>query len=112
MSSSIGAVYLDIETSGYDQWTNDITVIGIYDGQTVQSFVNGKNLEQFETAIAKYDLVITFNGSSFDLPFIRRSFPGISLPEGHIDLRFVLKKMGLSGGLKAHRKDGGNRSIG
>lgn len=94
------AVYLDIETSGYDQWTNDITVIGIYDGETVQSFVNGKNLEQFETAIANYDLVITFNGSSFDLPFIRRSFPGISLPEGHIDLRFVLKKMGLSGGLK------------
>ncbi|MCF8127595.1 MAG: ribonuclease H-like domain-containing protein [Deltaproteobacteria bacterium] len=101
------AVYLDIETSGYDQWTNDITVIGIYDGNRVQTFVNGKNLEAFEVAIADYDLVITFNGACFDLPFIRRYFPGISLPQGHIDLRFVLKKLGLEGGLKKIEKDVG-----
>ncbi len=94
------AVYLDIETSGYDQWTNDITVIGLYDGKWVQTFVNGKNLDAFETAITGYDLVITFNGACFDLPFIKRCFPGISLPKGHIDLRFVLKKLGLEGGLK------------
>ena len=94
------AVYLDIETSGYDQWTNDITVIGLYDGKRVQTFVNGKNIDAFEAAIARYDLVITFNGACFDLPFIKRSFPGISLPKGHIDLRFVLKKLGLEGGLK------------
>ena len=99
------AVYLDIETSGYDQWTNDITVIGLYDGNRVQTFINGKNLEAFETAIADYDLVITFNGACFDLPFIKRRFPGISLPQGHIDLRFVLKKLGLEGGLKKIEKD-------
>ena len=43
------AVYLDIETSGYDQWSNDITVIGLFDGAKVRTFVNGKNLEAFET---------------------------------------------------------------
>jgi uncharacterized protein len=101
------AVYLDIETSGYDQWTNDITVIGLYDGKRVQTFVNGKNLEAFEAAIARYDLVITFNGACFDLPFIRRSFPGVSLPGGHIDLRFVLKKLGFEGGLKKIERDMG-----
>ena len=94
------AVYLDIETSGYDPWNNDITVIGLYDGAKVQTFVNGKNLDAFEMAIIHYDLVITFNGACFDLPFIKRSFPGISLPKGHIDLRFVLKKLGHEGGLK------------
>ena len=99
------AVYLDIETSGYDQWTSDITVIGLYDGNRVQTFVNGRNLEAFEAAIADYELVITFNGACFDLPFIKRSFPGISLPRGHIDLRFVLKKLGLEGGLKKIEKD-------
>ena len=98
-------VYLDIETSGYDPWDNDITVIGLYDGNGIQTFVNGKNLESFEMAIADYDLVITFNGACFDLPFIKRSFPGISLPEGHIDLRFVLKKLGYEGGLKRIEKD-------
>ena len=101
------AVYLDIETSGYDQWINDITIIGLFDGAEVRTFVNGKNLEEFETAIADYDLVITFNGACFDLPFIKRCFPGISLPKGHIDLRFVLKKMGLGGGLKKIEKDMG-----
>ena len=58
-------------------------------------------------AIADYELVITFNGACFDLPFIKRCFPGISLPKGHIDLRFVLKKMGLGGGLKKIEKDTG-----
>lgn len=94
------AVYLDIETSGYDPWNNDITVIGLYDGTKIQTFVNGKNLDDFEMAISRYDLVVTFNGACFDLPFIKRSYPGISLPKGHIDLRFVLKKLGHEGGLK------------
>ncbi len=101
------AVYLDIETTGYQQDGADITVIGLYDGKAIQTFVNGINLEDFETAIAAYDLVITFNGASFDLPFIRSRFPGITLPGGHIDLRFVLKKLGFTGGLKRIEKDVG-----
>ncbi len=101
------AVYLDIETSGGYHGFDEITVIGIYDGQTVQTFVNGINLEDFEIAIADYDLVITFNGSSFDLPIIRRWFPNIILPAGHIDLRFFLNKLGFRGGLKKIEKDFG-----
>lgn len=95
-----GAVYLDIETSGLSRDEDEITVIGIYDGKKVQSFVQGDNLEDFEIAIAEYDLVITFNGAMFDLPFIKRSFPSITLPPAHIDLRFVLRKLGYKGGLK------------
>jgi len=52
------AVYLDIETTGYYQDTDKITVIGIYDGTDIQTFVNGLNLDDFEIAIARYDLVI------------------------------------------------------
>ena len=99
------AVYLDIETTGYMQDGADITVIGLYDGGNIQTFVNGMNMEDFETAIACYDLVITFNGASFDLPFIRNCFPGITLPAGHIDLRFALKKLGYTGGLKRIEKE-------
>jgi len=94
------AVYLDIETTGLLQGADDITVIGIYDGIEVQTFVNGINLNDFEIAIANYDLVITFNGATFDLPFIRRWLPGISLPPAHIDLRSLMKKLGYTGGLK------------
>ena len=99
------AVYLDIETSGGWQGTDDITVIGIYDGANVQTFVHGINLNDFEIAIANYDLVITFNGTAFDLPFIQSQFPGISLPPAHIDLRFLLKKVGYAGGLKKIEKE-------
>jgi len=66
--------------------------------------VNGVNLNRFETAIASYELVTTFNGSLFDLPVIRRHFPHIALPPVHIDLRFLLKRLGYRGGLKAIEK--------
>ncbi|MBN1104031.1 MAG: ribonuclease H-like domain-containing protein [Deltaproteobacteria bacterium] len=101
------AVYLDIETSGGHQGTDEITVIGIYDGRTIRSFVSGMNLSDFEVAIADYDLIITFNGTGFDLPCVRRSFPNITLPATHIDLRFLLKKLGYRGGLKKIEKEVG-----
>jgi uncharacterized protein YprB with RNaseH-like and TPR domain len=94
------AVYLDIETNGGYRGTDEITLIGLYDGQSVQTFINGINLSDFEFAVATYDLVITFNGSQFDLPVIRRHFPHIALPAAHIDLRFLLRSIGYRGGLK------------
>jgi uncharacterized protein YprB with RNaseH-like and TPR domain len=99
------AVYLDIETNGGYQGVDEITVIGLYDGTTVQTFVNGINLDEFEMAIAPFELVVTFNGATFDLPIIRRWFRNISLPPAHIDLRYVLKSLGYSGGLKRIEKD-------
>ena len=101
------AVYLDIETSGGYMGMDEITVIGLYDGEKVQTFVNGLNLNEFEIAVSNYDLVITFNGAGFDLPFIRRSFPNISLPSGHIDLRSLLNRLGYKGGLKIIEKEFG-----
>jgi uncharacterized protein YprB with RNaseH-like and TPR domain len=92
---------LDIETNGGHHGADEITVIGLYDGSQVQTYVNGMNLNEFETAISAYELIVTFNGSLFDLPVIRRHFPSISLPPGHIDLRFLLNKLGYRGGLKA-----------
>jgi len=101
------SVYLDIETNGGQQGIHEITVIGIFDRIDVQTFVSGRNLTEFETAISEYDLLITFNGTTFDLPFIRRAFPGISLPPAHIDLRFLLNRLGYRGGLKKIEKDFG-----
>lgn len=101
------AVFLDIETSGGTMGMDEITVIGLYDGVRTQTFVNGINLHDFELAIGQYDLVVTFNGGSFDLPFIRRWFPNITLPPAHIDLRFFLRRLGYRGGLKRIEKQCG-----
>jgi hypothetical protein len=95
------AVFLDIETSGGYQGMDEITVIGLYDGKQVRTYINGRNLDEFEEALPEDSLLVTFNGSCFDLPYIKRWFRHIALPAAHIDLRFFLKKLGLQGGLKA-----------
>jgi len=97
-------VYLDIETGPGLFAANEITVIGLYDGQSVRNFVNGVNLDRFELALADYELMVTFNGRGFDIPCIKKTFPGISLPHGHIDLMFLMRSLGYRGGLKRIEK--------
>ena len=61
-------------------------------------------LEAFADEIEKYSLIITYAGSSFDLPRIRRAFPGLRLDQFHIDLCPTLRRIGLKGGLKCVEK--------
>lgn len=93
-------VYLDIETTGLSTVFDSVTVVGLYDGRRYQVFVKGDNLDQLEEALKRYSIVVTFNGAGFDLRFLRSAFPGIALPPVHIDLRWVCRKLGYSGGLK------------
>jgi len=91
--------FLDIETyrsNGVDE----VAVVGIFDGVRYQAFVQGSNLERFQDALKKTDVVVTFNGARFDLPFLQNCFPGFRLEAAHIDLMHVCRKLGLRGGLK------------
>ncbi len=92
--------YLDIETSGAAWSEMAVTVVGIYDGRTMRQFVLGHNLMDFPEALADVDVLVTFNGSQFDLPVLKASFPDLSLPPVHLDLRFILARLGFRGGLK------------
>ena len=47
--------FLDIETTGLSKHYNDITLIGLYNGKQSKVFINGKNLDQFQNEIKKYD---------------------------------------------------------
>ena len=91
--------YLDIETTGLGNSGDHITTIALYDGQTIHHYVYGENLPQFKHDILDYDLLVTFNGKCFDIPFITSYF-GMALPTPHIDLRFVFRALGYRGGLK------------
>ncbi|MEI6805266.1 MAG: ribonuclease H-like domain-containing protein [Myxococcaceae bacterium] len=95
--------YVDIETTGLSRQYNEITTIALYDGNQIHTYVNGKNLEDFKTDILKYKFLVTYNGRSFDAPFIEAFF-GMKLDHEHIDLRYPLKKLGYVGGLKAIEK--------
>lgn len=94
--------YLDIETTGLGE-TSEITTIALYDGKDVQTYVNGINLDSFIQDINQYKLLVTYNGKSFDIPFIEKFF-GIKMDQAHIDLRHVLSKLGYRGGLKGCEK--------
>ncbi len=91
--------FVDIETTGLSWWTNTITTIAIYDGQTIRCYVNGDNLHDFPTDVMKYQVLVTYNGKQFDIPFIEHFFK-IRLPQAHIDLRYPLHSLGIKGGLK------------
>jgi len=95
-------VYLDIETTGLDDFA-EITTIALYDGQDIFTYVNGKNLNDFVDDIQKYKVIVSYNGKSFDVPFIERYFR-TSLNHAQIDLRYILAKLGFKGGLKGCEK--------
>jgi len=97
------AAFIDIETDGLSHHAV-MTVVGIMVGERLHTFVRGRNMTR--TAIGRclwgVRMLVTFNGSSFDLPFIEREFPGL-LPTGtvpHMDLRHVARRVDLTGGLK------------
>ena len=91
--------YLDIETTGLDKENDDITLIGVYDGHEAKTFVKGRQFLEFKEYIKSFPMIVTFNGSCFDLPFIASNL-GIQFDQLHLDLRIAFKKLGVTGGLK------------
>lgn len=91
--------FVDIETTGLSKTDDEITILGIYDGTTSHIYVNGKNLPEAKEKLKEFDIVVTFNGKQFDIPFIEQYFSH-TYNFIHLDLRYMLKELGLQGGLK------------
>ncbi|MEK7317150.1 MAG: ribonuclease H-like domain-containing protein [Candidatus Eisenbacteria bacterium] len=100
------AAYVDIETTGPSAFSDEITVIVVRANDRTQTFIKGKNLDRFPEVVSRFPLLITFNGASFDLPFLRKRFRKFR-PVAHLDLRYPLKWLGYVGGLKAIERDVG-----
>jgi len=95
------AAYLDIET-GDDVWGREgISAVGVLDRDGPRLLLAGRDLEAFPALAARWRLLVTFNGSSFDVPILRRAFPEWTPPAAHVDLRHALARLGHHGGLKA-----------
>lgn len=91
--------YLDIETTGMGD-DDAITLIGLYDGSRVRTYVKDENLQSFAEDIDRFQLLVTFHGAGFDLPFLRRRFPQLRFDQLHIDLCPAFHRLGYKGGLK------------
>ncbi|MBP1988086.1 uncharacterized protein YprB with RNaseH-like and TPR domain [Halolamina salifodinae] len=96
-----GACFFDIETTGLDHDRNDVTTVSFHrDGETT-TLVQGDDLtpENVRAQFDAADLLVTFNGKRFDVPFLEASL-GFDVNTPHLDLMYTCKKIGLSGGLK------------
>jgi hypothetical protein len=92
-------VYLDIETTGLEVGYAKITTCVLYDGKQIKYYVNGQNLDDLIPDLEPYSVIVTYNGKTFDIPFIEGFFK-VKLPHSQIDLRYVLAQLGYKGGLK------------
>ena len=99
--------YLDIETTGLSWFYNDITVVGIYlvngsENRLVQLVGREVTRDNLLEAINGVNTIYTYNGSRFDLPFIRASLD-VDLTDHyhHHDLMYDCWRNNLYGGLKS-----------
>ncbi|MGQ0666312.1 MAG: ribonuclease H-like domain-containing protein [Nitrospiraceae bacterium] len=95
-------VYLDIETTGASPHEGDVTVVGLHRNGRTSSLVRGESLttERLQAELDPCELLVTFFGTGFDVPYLRAAFPGLRLPPAHFDLCFAARRLGLRGGLK------------
>ena len=106
------AAFLDIETTGLSAEYSVTTMVGVLDRDGFTAYVRGDNLDELPEALRRYRLIVTFNGASFDLPFLRAEFAGSGRGDlfdhaAHLDLMYTMRRVGLSGGLKAIERQTG-----
>jgi len=97
------ALCLDIETNGlHPDRGGYVTLIGMYDGKDYKCLIKGENLtaEALDEELSRYKFFITFYGSVFDIPFLRRCMRSPRFDVPHFDLCFGARRAGLKGGLK------------
>ena len=100
-------IFLDIETTGLSRYYDFVTLIGwSYQGK-FDIYVQGGDEAPLRAALADASVIVTFNGSLFDLPFLREAFPDLPIPPIHVDLRFLAKRVNLAGGQKAIEEETG-----
>jgi len=98
--------YLDIETTGLSRYRADLTVIGIAieTGRKlnlVQLTEEHLSRHHLLKALEGADRIYTYNGSRFDLPFIKAKLAvDLKALFTHTDLMYHCWRKGLKGGLK------------
>jgi hypothetical protein len=99
------ALFLDIETTGLRE-KDDVTVFGLFDGIDTKIMIDGINLDirSLRKELWRCKLLVTFNGSSFDVPFIRKRYAGLIPNVPNLDLKSVARKLNLRGSLKQIEK--------
>ncbi|MFW6018734.1 MAG: ribonuclease H-like domain-containing protein [Halapricum sp.] len=101
------ACFFDIETTGLDQYRNEVTTVSARRAGETTTLVRGRDLhgDALRDLFADADLLVTFNGKRFDVPFLEANFD-VSLSEKpHLDLLYPCRRLDLTGGLKVIERE-------
>jgi len=93
-------VFLDIETTGLSHYYDEITIVGWSIGGKSYTLIKGDNPSELISSLLKANAIVTFNGIRFDQRFLKQEFPEIRIPPVHIDLMYLCRRVGLTGGQK------------
>ena len=96
------ALYLDIETTGLSAREGQVTIVGLHRQGRMRTLVRGESLthETIQDEFDQADLLVTFFGTVFDIPYLQTCFKGLRVSIPHFDLCFAARRVGLQGGLK------------
>ncbi len=92
--------FVDIETTGLSHYYDDITIVGFDVDGEFYCHVVGTDKRAFVRKLSQAKCLVTFNGTAFDLKFLKRDYPELVLPRSHVDLRYFARSMGMEGGQK------------
>ncbi len=104
-SSPERILFLDVETTGLSHFYDEITLVGWTFGGAAKTLVKGQDPAPLLEDAARAKALITFNGIRFDTKFVAKEFPALTLPEAHVDLMYLCRRLGLKGGQKAIEKE-------
>ena len=100
-------VFLDIETTGLSLYYDTITLIGCARDGCYACHIMGVD-DDYSNAVVdllrEAKCLVTFNGTVFDLKFLAKYLPDLHLPEAHVDLRYLARRVSLKGGQKEVEK--------
>jgi uncharacterized protein YprB with RNaseH-like and TPR domain len=94
-------VFLDVETTGLSWFYDELTVVGWAQNGAYHVHIAGEHPGPMIDALRSANALVTFNGTLFDLRFLKKTFGNLVLPPVHIDLRYLARRVGLVGGQKA-----------
>ncbi len=93
-------VFLDIESTGLSRYYDRVTVVGWSVGSRYRALIEPKKTGELADDLGVHPIVVTFNGTLFDLPFLADSCNADWSGVTHVDLRYLARRVGLTGGQK------------
>lgn len=100
--------FVDIETTGFSSIYHVVTLIGVDIGGKYYCWHRGQPLNGILEILSGAKCIVTFNGSLFDIPFLRKHIPDLTIPMARVDLRFLAKRGKIAGNKK---RDGKQKKI-